>query len=301
MKLDKNLLLRSATGTIFVLVLVGGILYGPTTYSLLFAAITALTTWEFCTIMNKNANTQINRFITTASSVYFYLAVLGFNLNITGSEIFIPYLISIMYLFISELYFDREKSIYNWALTMMSQLYIALPFALLNTLAFFAVPGNVSSESSIAFTPVFTLSVFIFLWSSDSGAYCFGSLFGKRRLFPRISPKKSWEGSVGGAFVAIAASQIVASFSPFMSGESDMTNRLAWGGLALIVVVFGTWGDLVESLLKRKIGIKDSGNILPGHGGMLDRFDSSLMAIPAAVVYIYTINQGIIQNLIDKF
>jgi phosphatidate cytidylyltransferase len=126
-------------------------------------------------------------------------------------------------------------------------------------------------------------------------------LFGKRRLFPRISPKKSWEGSVGGAFVAIAASQIVASFSPFMSGESDMTNRLAWGGLALIVVVFGTWGDLVESLLKRKIGIKDSGNILPGHGGMLDRFDSSLMAIPAAVVYIYTINQGIIQNLIDKF
>ena len=103
------------------------------------------------------------------------------------------------------------------------------------------------------------LSVFVFLWASDSGAYCFGSLFGRHKLFPRISPNKSWEGSVGGGLVAVAASQIFACFEPSL-------DRWEWLGLALTVVIFGTWGDLVESLLKRQLQIKDSGNILPGHG-----------------------------------
>ena len=136
--------------------------------------------------------------------------------------------------------------------------------------------------------------MFIFLWSSDSGAYVFGSWLGKHRLFPRISPKKSWEGSIGGGIVAILASQVIATFVPFAENLSPTLCRLLWAGLAVLVVVFGTWGDLVESLLKRKLGIKDSGNILPGHGGMLDRFDSSLLAIPAAVIYLYTIMLNII-------
>ena len=153
----------------------------------------------------------------------------------------------------------------------------------------------------VTYTWIFSLSVFIFLWSSDTGAYCFGSMLGKHRLFPRISPKKSWEGSVGGAFVAIVASQIIASFSQDFNAQSELLNRLAWGGLALVVVVFGTWGDLVESLLKRKLGIKDSGNILPGHGGMLDRFDSSLLAIPASVIYIYTLNSGSFHHFFELF
>jgi phosphatidate cytidylyltransferase len=132
------------------------------------------------------------------------------------------------------------------------------------------------------------------LWSSDSGAYLFGSWLGKHRLFPRISPKKSWEGSIGGGLTALAASQIVATFVPFAESLTPMLSRLLWAGLALLTVLVGTWGDLVESLFKRKLGIKDSGNILPGHGGMLDRFDSSLLAIPAAVIYIYTVMLNII-------
>ena len=126
------------------------------------------------------------------------------------------------------------------------------------------------------------LAIFVFLWCSDTGAYCTGSLIGKHKLFPRISPAKSWEGSVGGAVVALIASQVFYSYAPFIT-------PVEWAIFALVVVVFGTWGDLIESLLKRQIGIKDSGHILPGHGGMLDRFDSSLLAIPAVFAYLCTL------------
>jgi len=118
------------------------------------------------------------------------------------------------------------------------------------------------------------------LWASDTGAYCVGSLIGKHPLFKRISPNKSWEGSVGGAVLAIGISMIFAHY------DTSLYSTLQWAGMALVVVVFGTWGDLVESLMKRQLGIKDSGNILPSHGGMLDRFDSSLIAIPAVALYL---------------
>ena len=162
---------------------------------------------------------------------------------------------------------------------MMSQMYIALPFAPLNVLAFHT---NVTGSAS-EYNPILPLSIFIFNWVNDTGAYCTGVLFGKHRLFERISPKKSWEGSIGGAVFCVIAAFVMAHFFPFLSLG-------VWVGLGLVIVVFGTWGDLTESLLKRTLGIKDSGNILPGHGGMLDRFDSSLMAIPAAVVYFYIIS-----------
>ena len=120
---------------------------------------------------------------------------------------------------------------------------------------------------------------------NDSGAYCCGSLLGRHKLFPRISPGKSWEGSIGGAVFVLVVAWAISSFL-----DGQMLTLPEWLGLGLTVVVFGTWGDLVESLFKRTLGIKDSGNILPGHGGMLDRFDSSLLAIPAAVVYLYTLS-----------
>lgn len=285
----KNLLIRTITGILFVVVLIGGIVWNPYSLLLLFTAITALTVWEFTTIANRNMHLHINRFITTIAAAYLFVAVWAFNTNIMGAEVFIPYLISIIYLLVSELYFDRSDTILNWAIALMAQLYIALPFASFNTLCFISTPVGVS------FYYWYALSVFIFLWASDSGAYLIGSWLGKHRLFPRISPKKSWEGSIGGGIVAIIVSQVIATFIPFAENLTPMLSRLLWAGLALIVVVFGTWGDLVESLLKRKLGIKDSGNILPGHGGMLDRFDSSLLAIPAAVIYIYTVMLNIIQ------
>ena len=284
----KNLILRTITGILFVVCLVAGIVWNPFSLLILFTAITALTVWEFTTIANRHMGLHVNRFITTITAAYLFAAVWAFNTNVMGAEVFIPYLISVIYLLVSELYFDRTDTVQTWAMTFMAQLYIALPFASLNTLCFIGTPAG------LTYYYWYALAVFIFLWSSDTGAYVFGSLLGKHRLFPRISPKKSWEGSVGGAVTAVVASQIIASFVPFAETLSETLSRLLWAGLAVVVVVFGTWGDLVESLLKRKVGIKDSGNILPGHGGMLDRFDSALLAIPAAVIYIYTIMLNII-------
>jgi phosphatidate cytidylyltransferase len=247
-----------------------------------------MTVWEFTTIVNRHMHLHVNRFITTVAAAYLFVAVWAFNTNMMGAEVFIPYLISIIYLLVAELYFDRPDNIQNWGMTFMAQLYIALPFASLNTLCFIGTPAGVT------YYYWYALSLFIFLWSNDTGAYLFGSWLGKHRLFQRISPKKSWEGSIGGGITAIVASQVIAYFIPFAETLTPLVSHLLWAGLALIVVVIGTWGDLVESLLKRRLGIKDSGNILPGHGGMLDRFDSSLLAIPAAVIYVYTIMLNII-------
>ena len=145
---------------------------------------------------------------------------------------------------------------------------------------------NATSEGFVAFNTLLPLSIFVFLWVNDSGAYCVGSLIGRHKLFPRISPGKSWEGSIGGAVFVLAAAYAISYFLD----TKEMLAMPVWLGLGLVVVIFGTWGDLVESLFKRTLGIKDSGNILPGHGGMLDRFDSSLLAIPAAVIYLYTVS-----------
>ena len=277
--MKSNFLQRAITGILFVGVLVGCILYDPWTFSALFVVISALTIREFGHLINQVEGVSINKNITMLAGVYLYMAVMAFCTNLSGSKIFLPYLLLIMYLMISELYLKKENPVMNWAYSMLSQLYIALPFAMLNVLSFHTSP----MDTSVSYNPILPLSVFVFIWLSDTGAYCVGSLIGRHRLFERISPKKSWEGSIGGGIVAIGSSFIFAHYFPIM-------NMAEWAGLALIVVIFGTWGDLTESLLKRQLHIKDSGAILPGHGGMLDRFDSALMAIPAAVVYLYVVS-----------
>ena len=276
--MKSNFLQRAITGILFVGVLVGCILYDPWTFSALFVVISALTIREFGHLINQVEGVSINKNITMLAGVYLYMAVMAFCTNLSGSKIFLPYLLLIMYLMISELYLKKENPVMNWAYSMLSQLYIALPFAMLNVLSFHTSP----MDTSVSYNTILPLSVFVFIWLSDTGAYCVGSLIGRHRLFERISPKKSWEGSIGGGIVAIGSSFIFAHYFPIM-------NMAEWAGLALIVVIFGTWGDLTESLLKRQLHIKDSGAILPGHGGMLDRFDSALMAIPAAVVYLYAL------------
>lgn len=259
-----------------MIITVGCILYSPLSFGLLFAIVSLLSVREFSHLINKSGEAQINILISSVGGAYLFLAFMLFCQSSAGSQVFLPYLVIILYLIISELYLKRTNPIANWAYSMLSQCYVALPFALLNFLAF----QYNSTEGSVTYNPILPLSVFLFIWLSDTGAYCVGSLLGKHRLFERISPKKSWEGSVGGAIFAIAASCVLAQYFPFLS-------MVEWIGLAVTVVIFGTWGDLSESLLKRHLGIKDSGNILPGHGGMLDRFDSALLAIPAAVIYLH--------------
>ncbi|WP_177867021.1 phosphatidate cytidylyltransferase [uncultured Bacteroides sp.] len=279
--MKSNFIQRAITGVIFVGVLVGCILGGPISFSLLFALITALTIHEFGTIVSKQPDVEINKPICMLAGVFLFFGFAYLGVMPGQSEILIPYLFLLIYLLVSELYLKKKNPLNNWAYTMMSQVYIALSFAMLNVLAYHSTGGI--SPYQIQYNPILPLSIFIFTWINDTGAYCTGMLFGKHRLFERISPKKSWEGSIGGGVFSIIAAILMAHFFPFMSIG-------VWIGLALTVVVFGTWGDLTESLLKRTLGIKDSGNILPGHGGMLDRFDSTLMAVPAAVVYLYVIS-----------
>jgi len=278
-----NFIVRTITGILFVAVVVCSFLR-PQAMVLLFALITGLTIWEFTGLVNDREKVTVNRLISTVAGVYFFFAVAGFSSDLTPSAVFIPYLVSIIYLMVAELYLKNEDPIHDWAYTMMAQLYIALPFSLLNTLAFHLTP-----QGLVTYDAVLPLSVFVFLWMNDTGAYLCGSLLGKNKLFPRISPGKSWEGSIGGGILVIAIAVLVWYLTEQYQLNQLGLSALEWAGLGLTVVIFGTWGDLVESLFKRTLGIKDSGNILPGHGGMLDRFDSSLLAIPAAVVYLYTI------------
>ena len=275
----KNFIQRAITGLIFVVTLIGCIVGSYLSFGVLFCIISAMATAEFCHLMNQQKGVKINRNICVLGSVALFLSFFYYGINPVQTSIFIPYLIIIIYLMVSEVYLKKENPVNNWAYAMLSQVYIALPFSLLNVLAF----QSDETISTTSYQYIFPLSIFAYNWINDTGAYCTGMLFGKHPLFKRISPKKSWEGSIGGAVFCIAASFAFAHFFPFMSiGE--------WIGLALTIVVFGTWGDLSESLMKRQLGIKDSGTILPGHGGILDRFDSAILAIPAAVVYLYILS-----------
>ena len=279
----KNFIVRTITGVIFVAAIVASFLR-PEAMVLLFSIVTGLTVWEFTGLVNEREHVTVNRFISTVAGVYFFFSMTYFCSDLYGgaakSVVFIPYLVTIIYLLVAELYLKQDDPIQDWAYTMLSQMYIALPLSLINVLAFTATPGG-----QVAFNWLLPLSVFVFLWVNDTGAYCVGSLIGRHKLFPRISPGKSWEGSIGGAVFVLAAAWAVSTYL-----DGSMLTMPQWLGLGLVVVVFGTWGDLVESLFKRTLGIKDSGNVLPGHGGMLDRFDSSLLAIPAAAVYLYTLS-----------
>ena len=278
-----NMTVRAFTGVLFVTIMVT-CFFQPFAMVFLFALITCLSLWEYSGLVNNIEDVTINRFISTVAGVYLFLAISAVNSGfVQTNAVFMPYLLTIIYLFVSELYTKNKNAVHDLSYTMLGQMYVALPLSIINVLAF-----RTATDGNIHFYYLLPLSVFIFLWTSDTGAYCVGSLFGKHKLFPRISPAKSWEGSIGGGVLVLVAAFLV-SLLDQNHGNLSGLNTLQWLGLGLVVTVFGTWGDLVESLIKRTLGIKDSGTILPGHGGMLDRFDSSLLAIPASAVYIYSI------------
>lgn len=223
----KNLILRTATGILFVAAIVGCILWGGPAFALLFALITGLTLWEFTGIVNAHAGAEVNNLITTVSGVYlfaaFYYYSSGFVSGQSETRVFIPYLIMLIYLPVSELYLRKPDPLRNWAYAFAAQCYIALPFSLLNVLAF-QYDGFTNGIEYLAFVP---LSIFIFLWTSDTGAYVCGSLLHRifpARLFPRISPNKSWIGSIGGGLLCLAA----APSSGIFTGITRWYNGWDW-------------------------------------------------------------------------
>jgi len=268
-----NLITRSLTGIVFVLVIVGSVVGGPLIFAALFLFVTILTLLEFYKLTGKDSSkTQI--YLGTASGIFLYgtLAASASGFGPTGYNTILLNLIPFVLIFVFALYSKSANPFADIGNTLAGILYIALPFGLLN---YFYLPTLFLNEAKYGLL----LGFFLILWLNDTFAYLVGSAIGKHKLFERISPKKTWEGSIGGAVFALFTAWLLSHY---------FTVLLPWQWLAvaIITVVFGTLGDLVESMLKRSLGIKDSGNILPGHGGMLDRFDAVLLAAPVVFVFI---------------
>ena len=275
----KNLIIRTLTGAVYVLLLVGCTVYSPVSAFFFFAIAAAGTLWEFGTLMNTYNGASLPRPINAMAGLVLVAAVwLSAIASPQTPKMFALYGLLLLYIIISELYRKAENPLKNWALCFASQIYIAVPFALLPLLSIVYDAGS----NTFAYNWIYPIALFIFLWVNDTFAYLCGCSLQKyipAKLFPRISPKKSWIGSIGGGLFTLLAAVIIWLWQP------ETMPLWRWIGFALTVVVFGTWGDLVESLIKRQLGIKDSGHILPGHGGLLDRFDSALLVIPASVIY----------------
>ncbi len=264
-----NFFKRTLTAGAFVAVLLGCTYYNQVSFSILFFLITVLGVWEFYTLSEKGANKPQKVWGTAIGGVVFAsnaLVASGYVAP-TFLVINIPLLFSI---FIIELYTKAANPFRNIAFTLLGIIYVAVPFSILNYLV--TMTGTYNYEVLFGF--------FLILWSNDTGAYLAGSAFGKNKLFARVSPGKSWEGSAGGAL----ASYIVAFI---ISGWYTSVSLIDWMVIAAILVVIGTLGDLVESLYKRSKNVKDSGTLLPGHGGILDRFDSLIMAAPFVFTYLF--------------
>ena len=298
----RNLIVRTLTGAVYVLLLVGCTVYSPVSAFFFFAAVAAATLWEFGSLMNTHLGAAMPRPINAMAGVVLAAAVwLSAIASPQTAQMFALYGLLMLYIIISGLYRQTQKPLKDWALCFASQIYIALPFALLPLLSI--VYDEMAG--SMAYNWIYPLALFIFLWVNDTFAFLCGcslSRYIPAKLFPRISPKKSWIGSIGGGLFTLLAAVIIWRLDngqwsmvngqwSMVNGQWSMVNGqssmslLRWLGFALVIIVFGTWGDLVESLIKRQLGIKDSGHILPGHGGLLDRFDSALLTIPASVIY----------------
>jgi len=272
-----NLLKRSLTGIAFVTIILGGIIIHPFVFAPVFAIILFFTQSEFYKISEKAGFSPQKNFGLILGFLLFILFFLTAK-NIIPQSFILLSIPFIFFVFIGELFRKNSNALKNGAITLLGLIYVALPFSLMNFIVFAQTSGN-------SYYPWILVGILFIIWIYDSMAYVSGSLLGKHKIATKISPAKSWEGLIGGTIFAV----IMGIVNAVLFQEIDMFN---WIVIALITVIFGTIGDFFESKIKREIGIKDSGNILPGHGGLLDRFDSLLFAIPPVFVWL---------SLIDKF
>ncbi len=255
--------------------IVAGIMVSEWTYFVIFFLITALSLWEFYKLAGLDGMLPQKTFGTLCGLLIFVLSFLIERGAISYRYYFVFFpLLSCVYMIKLYKKFER-KPFTNIAFTFLGVFYVAIPFALLNIATF----ENGSYDYQIIFGCLFIL------WASDTGAYFAGTFFGKRKLFERISPKKSWEGFVGGAILAFVFAYGLPYFFSAI-GHEPTIRWWQWMVIGVLIVIGGTFGDLVESLLKRSIEIKDSGTALPGHGGFLDRFDGLLISAPFIVAFL---------------
>jgi len=269
-----NFWTRTITGLSMVFLIIASLYFSRWAFAVIFLAVTVLGLWEFYTVSTTD-DCKPQRWTGTILGTVWYIFIAAVSLLINAGAglmfgfVFLPLL---FIPFIFELYRKKEKPLLNVAVTVMGIIYVALPLSLLNAMNF-PDHGNIFTHF-----PAFLLGYFIITWIYDTGAYLVGKNFGRHKFFERISPKKTWEGTLGGVVVAF-----IATYGLFLLSHG--ISLIDWYALMFMVIFFGTFGDLVESLFKRSLNLKDSGTILPGHGGILDRFDTIFLS--ATFVFLY--------------
>mgnify|MGYP001766789096 CR=1 FL=1 len=271
----KTFLTRTLTSIVYAAVVVAGLLVHPFLFAVVFLALAVLALLEYQRMV-KMSGAEPQIWTGVLLTAVFFISLFGFVTGFLPSSLVFAMIPLFLLVFVVELYRKKEHPMANIAFTLSGFLYIGFPMGLSNLLAF------PLSEGKHVFYPWIFLGIVITLWLYDSGAYLVGTPFGKHRLFERISPKKSWEGVLGGSVLAMLAGVLNAWF--FQTIELH-----TWLIISAIVIVAGTYGDLAESLMKRSLGIKDSGSVLPGHGGFLDRLDSLLFTVPMVVALLYLV------------
>jgi phosphatidate cytidylyltransferase len=266
-----NLATRSLTAVFFIIVIVGSALLGQTVFAVLLLILTILSLNEFVPLVSDNI-TQPALWPTIIVGAIIYSTFASHAMGLISAQGLLLIIPFIFFLFIIELWRNKTNPFSNIAMSLLGIIYIAMPFGFL---MYFFDPVILSGPSHYGIV----LGFLLILWLDDTGAYFVGSLLGKHKLFERISPGKTWEGSFGGATFAL----LTAWGLSFIFRQLDVRH---WMILSLIIIITATLGDLVESLLKRSLGIKDSGTVLPGHGGLLDRFDAVLLSAPFVFVYL---------------
>lgn len=268
---------RFFTASIFVIAMFVGIYGGGYTFAILFAVISALCLWEFHGIVleHKTKQDQLRIIMGVILGVLPFIFCSILNLDWFEDELLILACFGTLFfpmlflLFIYELYAQSEKPFTNIGFILLGIVYIGMPFTLLNLITF----EDNHYQPNIAF------GILLLTWMSDTGAYLVGSSLGKTPLFPRISPKKTWEGTLGGIFITCLVALII-------SVLFEELRLIDWIVVATLVAIFAPLGDLTESMLKRSLKVKDSGNLLPGHGGFLDRFDAFIFLLPFVAAYL---------------
>lgn len=268
----KKLIIRTVTGIVLVLIMLLAVLASQYTFILLFILILAGGLKEFLNLYNQS-DIKPNKLLSYLVSFVLFGTSFFVANGMIGAKYFLMLFPLFLLIMVAELYKKKQQPIENIAMTFFSIIYLALPLSLVNFLVF---PEILLIHS---YTPKLLIALFILIWTNDSGAYLVGVSIGKHRLFERISPKKSWEGAIGGTIAAVGAAFIISKSIPEIQ-------LIHWIAISILTVISSIYGDLIESMIKRYFQIKDSGHIFPGHGGILDRFDSILFAVPVIVLYL---------------
>ena len=271
----KTFYTRATTAFVFVALLLGCVWYSYLSFILFFTIVGFIGLNEFFKI-SENLQAKPNKYVGYLIHVLTIIVAIWYPFIETPNLRFLPHLLVVLcfFLFIIEL-FKEAASLQNVAFLLMALLYVTVPCCMLISMVLHFDYNEVRNF----FQPQRVLGMIFFVWINDTGAYLVGSFFGKHKLFERISPNKTWEGTLGGVALCIALSFLVAKIFPQLP-------QIHWVAISIIVAVFGNLGDLVESMLKRMAGVKDSGTLMPGHGGVLDRFDSLFFATPFVFCYL---------------